>query len=46
MKTKTKSDSTALHCDPMDDSSRLTNNDIQKANLFNDYSANVFTHER
>ena len=45
MKTKTKSDITALHCDPMDESSRLTNNDIQKANLLNDHFASVFTHE-
>ena len=36
MKTKTKSDTFALHCDPMDESSRLTNND---------YFASVFTHE-
>ena len=33
MKTKNKSDITALHCDPMDESSSLTNNDIQKANF-------------
>ena len=45
MKTKTKSDITALHCDPMDESSRLTNNDIQKAYLLNGYFASVFTHE-
>ena len=45
MKTKTKSDITALHCDPMDESSRLTNNDVQNANLLNDYFASVFTHE-
>ena len=45
MKTKTKFDITALHCDPMNESSRLTNNDIQKANLLNDYFASVFTHE-
>ena len=29
----------------MDESSRLTNNDIQKANLLKDYFASVFTHE-
>ena len=44
MKTKTKSDITALYCDPIDESSRLTNNDIQKSNLLNDYFASVFTH--
>ena len=45
MDTKTKSDITALHCDPIDESSRLTINDIQKANLLNDYFASIFTHE-
>ena len=44
-KTTTKSDITALHCDPMDEPSRLTNNDIQKVNLLNDYFASVFTNE-
>ena len=44
MKAKTKSDITALYCDLMDESSRLTNNDIQKSNLLNDYFASVFTH--
>ena len=45
MKTKTQSDITTLQCDPMNESSRLTNNAIQKANLLNYYFASVFTHE-
>ena len=34
-----------LHCDPNDESSRLTNNDSHKANLLNEYFASVFTNE-
>ena len=36
---------TGLHCDPNDESSRLTNNDSHKANLLNEYFASVFTNE-
>ena len=35
VKTKTRSGITVLHCDPNDESSRLTNNDSHKANLLN-----------
>ena len=44
-KTKTRSCITVLHCDPNDESSRLTNNDSHKANLLNEYFASVFTNE-
>ena len=42
MKTNTRSGITVLHCDPNDESSRLTNNDSHKANLLNEYFASVF----
>ena len=45
VKTKTRSGITVLHCDPNDESSRLTNNDSHKANLLNEYFASVFTNE-
>ena len=34
-----------LHCDPNDEPSRLTNNDLHKTNLLNEYFASVFTNE-
>ena len=39
VKTKARSGITVLHCDPNDESSRLTNNDSHKANLLNEYYA-------
>ena len=45
VKTKSRSGITVLHCDPNDESSRLTNNDSHKANLLNEYFASVFTNE-
>ena len=45
VKTKTRSGITVLHCDPNDESSRLTNNYSHKANLLNEYFASVFTNE-
>jgi len=44
-KTKTKSSITGLHCDPTDETSRITDNDSYKADILNKYFASVFTKE-